>query len=664
MDDKHQSIIEQSWQRCRQSGLSHSSNPTVELETGYLFNQALDEHSGLIKTTHHKVLPFYDSLLANSNCLITLTDTNGLVLKNWGEQRFFSKHQPDVFQNGAHWRESLIGTNAIGTALETGSIVQVFRDEHFLTSNRFMMGSAAPLFDSERKMAGVLSISSDAYMPTSHTLGMVKLMSQAIENQLIASQFQDDQYLLWFNTSPENIDSQWSSLLVFNEDGVIISANRRAEITLGQGLALQRLDQLFDVKLTQVLSHPHYNPMSLVSHSKHNFFAIVTPPKMPVGRKIDYRIPTKKPSNTRPKVPIELDKLNMGDPRLAKAISQASRLLNTDIPILIHGETGVGKEVFVNALHLASDRKHAPMIAVNCAAIPADLVESELFGYEKGAFTGANQKGYIGLIRKADKGTLFLDEIGDMPMNVQARLLRVLQERQVTPLGSTTSYPVNFKLVSATHCHLKNNVEQGTFRQDLYYRVTGLNITLPPLRERTDKVVLIEHLLSTFSLDDQQPKLNREVLEMFTSHPWPGNIRQMVSVIQIALAMAGTETVTADHLPDDFLLDAEYQSTPPSILAVDSNETYQCIRSSNTRPAEANTSITKNSVTDAVVTDALGIDALGKRNELVTGASTMIDNAQWLNVYEQHGRNVSATAKQLNISRNTLYKRLREQGLR
>ncbi|OIQ25792.1 sigma-54-dependent Fis family transcriptional regulator [uncultured Vibrio sp.] len=636
MDDKHQSIIEQSWQRCRQSGLSHGSTPSIELETGQTFKHSLDEHAGLITTTNNKVLPFYDSLLANSNCLITLTDTNGLVLNNWGEQRFFSQHQPEVFQNGVHWRESLIGTNAIGTAIETGSIVQVFRDEHFLTSNRFMTGSAAPLFDHEQKMAGVLSISSDAYIPTSHTLGMVKLMSQAIENQLIASQFQDDHYLLWFNTSPENIDSQWSSLLVFNEDGVIISANRRAEITLGQGIALQRIEQIFDVNMQQVLSHPHYNPMLMSTHSNFNYFAIVTPPKVTSGRKIDYRHTQNKPIVETAKTPTDLDKLNMGDPRLAKAISQARRILNTDIPILIHGETGVGKEVFVNALHLASERKHAPMIAVNCAAIPADLVESELFGYEKGAFTGANQKGYIGLIRKADKGTLFLDELGDMPMNVQARLLRVLQERQVTPLGSTTSYPVNFKLVSATHCHLKNLVEQGTFRQDLYYRVTGLNITLPALRERTDKVTLIHHLLKKFAFENENPRLDQDVLNMFLSHSWPGNIRQMVSVIQIAIAMADNDIIQADHLPDDFLFEVGQQDTTLG-SAIPSD-----LSSSTQQPA--------------VVAFPTHIDTINTHHNA--------NDTQWLQVYEQLGRNVSATAKQLNISRNTLYKKLREQGLR
>ncbi|WP_394145258.1 sigma-54-dependent Fis family transcriptional regulator [Vibrio atypicus] len=622
MDKKHLSMIEKSWQRCREAGLVHNSSPIIEMETGASFGHTLEEHSGLITTTQQKVLPFYDSLLANSNCLITLANPNGQVLNSWGEQRFFSQRQPQVFQNGVHWQESLIGTNAIGTALETGSIVQVFHDEHFLTSNRFMTGSAAPLFDADRKVAGVLSISSDAYMPTSHTLGMVKLMSQAIENQLIASQFHRDHHLMWFNTSAENIDSQWSSLIVFNEHGMIVSANRRAEVVLGQDLALQRVDQIFDIKLEQLLSHPPYIPVSISTHSQFSFFGIITPPKVAQGRQIDYRQSTPKTNTEDAKAPLTLERLNMGDARLAKAIYQASRILNTDIPILIHGETGVGKEVFVNALHLSSERKHAPMIAVNCAAIPADLVESELFGYEKGAFTGANQKGYIGLIRKADKGTLFLDELGDMPMNVQARLLRVLQERKVTPLGSTTSYPVDFKLVSATNCNLKQDVERGTFRQDLYYRVTGLNLSLPALRERTDKEALVKFLLARYALENETPSISLEVLAMFKNHPWPGNIRQMVSVLQIAVAMADNQTITIEHLPDDFLQDLEPE------------DSVQQLHQEN------------------------NITLLSE----VTSLSPPDDN--WLEVYEQSGRNVSATAKNLNISRNTLYKRLREQGLR
>ncbi len=620
MDKKHLTIIEQSWQRCREAGLVHHSDPIIEMETGSAFAHTQQEHQGLITTTQQKVLPFYDNLMANSNCLITLANTNGQVLNSWGEERFFSQRQPNVFQNGVHWQESLIGTNAIGTALETGSTVQVFHDEHFLTSNRFMTGSAAPLYDADRKITGVLSISSDAYIPTSHTLGMVKIMSQAIENQLIISRFQSDHHMIWFNTTPDNIDSHWSSLIVFNEHGVIVSANRRAEVVLGQDLALQNVEQIFDIQIEKLLSHPAYNPLSMTTHSQLSFFGIVTPPKVPMGRQIDFRLSPKKQTVDDPKAPLDLDRLNMGDQRLAKAINQSSRILNTDIPILIHGETGVGKEVFVNALHLSSERKHAPMIAVNCAAIPAELVESELFGYEKGAFTGANNKGYIGLIRKADRGTLFLDELGDMPMNVQARLLRVLQERSVTPLGSTTSYPVDFKLVSATNRNLKDDVEKGTFRQDLYYRVTGLNLSLPPLRERTDKEALVHFLLRKYSLDGETPNISLEVLAMFKSHPWPGNIRQMVSVIQIAVAMAGGSTIEVEHLPDDFLQDVQY----------DSHKVHHIAEASY--PTES--------------------------------ISNEIQDTSWIGIYEQNRRNVSATAKALNISRNTLYKRLREQGIR
>ena len=616
IDKKHLSMIERSWQRCRDSGLLHSSEPIIDVQNGQVLSENVEQHAQLLSTTQQKVLPFYDSLLANSNCLITLASPSGHVLNSWGEQRFFAQHQPRVFQNGVNWKESLIGTNAIGTAIETGSIVQVFHDEHFLSSNRFMTGSAAPLFDAERKITGVLSIASDAYIPSSHTLGMVKLMSQAIENQLIVSKFHRDHFLLWFNTSPENIDSQWSSLIVFNEQGVIVSANRRAEIVLGQDLALQSLELLFDIKLEKLLAHPSFTPAEIRSKEKFGYYAMTIPPSIPVGRKIDFRETSVAGTQKNVTTPIDLQKLDTGDPQLAKAIKQVSRLINKDIPILIHGETGVGKEVFVNAIHQSSQRKHSPLIAVNCAAIPPDLVESELFGYEKGAFTGANQKGSIGLIRKADKGTLFLDELGDMPLNVQARLLRVLQERTVTPLGSTIAYPVDFKLVSATNRNLKNDVQQGTFRQDLYYRVTGLNLSLPSLRDRSDKEALVQLLLKKYNESSQVMKVGPDVLELFCQHPWPGNIRQMVSVIQIAAAMADDNIITIDDLPDDFMLDLK-QHHP------DSNVTL--------------------------------LSSVVPPNEL---------DDHWLNTYEQCGRNVSATAKELSISRNTLYKRLRERGLR
>jgi len=304
---------------------------------------------------------------------------------------------------------------------------------------------------------------------------------------------------------------------------------------------------------------------------------------------------------------ISLKTLHFGDSRVEKAVRQAERLLEKDIPLLIHGETGVGKEVFVKALHQASSRHKQAFIAVDCAAIPAELVESELFGYEKGAFTGANQKGSIGLIRKADKGTLFLDEIGDMPLPTQARLLRVLQERCVQPVGSSELFAVDIRIISATNRSLREQVQLGRFREDLYYRIGGLTLELPPLRERSDKQALFKRLWEQHREPTQWAGLSDEVLELFSRHPWPGNLRQVSSVMQVALAMAEEQPVRPEHLPDDFFVDLEME------------------------PVEA--------------PEPLGVD---------------LNDAQALNrELKAAGGNISHLARRLGVSRNTLYKRLR-----
>jgi transcriptional regulator with PAS, ATPase and Fis domain len=242
-------------------------------------------------------------------------------------------------------------------------------------------------------------------------------------------------------------------------------------------------------------------------------------------------------------------------------------------------------------------------------------VEAELFGYEKGAFTGAHHKGSVGLIRKADKGTLFLDEIGDMPLPVQARLLRVLQERCVQPLGSSKLYPVDIRVISATHCSLREQVQSGHFRQDLYYRISGLNLELPPLRERTDKKSLVRSLWEEHREPQQTAGFDPQVMALFERHPWPGNLRQLSNVIQVALALADDEVISAEHLPEDFFADLEMDSEP-------------------SRPHEA-----LNAKAILATTEDL--------NELL----------------RESGGNISHLAKRLGVSRNTLYKRLRERDL-
>ncbi|WP_248743199.1 MULTISPECIES: sigma-54-dependent Fis family transcriptional regulator [unclassified Pseudomonas] len=604
----HEAIVQDSWSRCRAFGLKHQSAPAFDQLPPAGIAQLLDSHHSLVQTTHQEVLPYYENILSNSNCLIMLADNQGQVLTSWGTQRFIEPNLARGFQAGASWMEHASGTNAIGTALACEQAVHIEHDEHFLKANRFMTGSAAPIFNAERKVIAVLDVSSDSYLPPSHTLGMVKMMSQTVENRLILNLFHGQHFQLTFNTGLNNLDSQWAGLLIFDESGQVLSANRRADNLLGVRLSRVSVESLFKVSLLELLNQPDGLPFSLQTSGRNRFQCLLKRPKQaPIQARVFAETGATEPKAAAP-TGISLSTLHFGDSRVEKAVRQAERLLEKDIPLLIHGETGVGKEVFVKALHQASSRSKQAFIAVNCAAIPAELVESELFGYEKGAFTGANQKGSIGLIRKADKGTLFLDEIGDMPLPTQARLLRVLQERCVQPVGSSELFPVDLRIISATNRSLREQVQLGRFREDLYYRIGGLTLELPPLRERSDRQALFKRLWEQHREPTQWAGLSRDVLELFDRHPWPGNLRQVSSVMQVALAMAEEQPVRPEHLPDDFFVDLEMEPLEtPEPLGIDLNDS----------------------------------EALNRELQAAGG-------------------NISHLARRLGVSRNTLYKRLRQ----
>jgi transcriptional regulator of acetoin/glycerol metabolism len=508
-----------------------------------------------------------------------------------------------------------------------------------------MIGSAAPIYDVNQSLLGMLDISSDSYLPQTHTLGLVKLMSQGIENRLLVSSYSEQNFMLSFNTNMDNIDSQWSGLVVFDANGIIISANRRAESLLSYDLALVNISDIFGISVAVLKNQPEQISFAMVALEKYKMYGLIKKPSSMGIYPADFREHTnlqdknkvvdttmerlQEQDESDKKIAVPLDHFGFGDEKIKRYIDQAKRIVNKTIPILIHGETGVGKEVFVNGLHHYSERKSYPLVAVNCAAIPNELVESELFGYEKGAFTGANTKGSIGLIRKAHKGTLFLDEIGEMPLNVQGRLLRVLQERSVTPLGSTKTYSVDIKLISATNRSLKAEVEKGNFRQDLYYRVTGLNIELPPLRERSDRRHLFEKINQMHQQSEIKNALSTEVMDLFHKHPWPGNIRQLVCVLQIAQAMADNGQIQTWHLPDDFFDD---------------------IQLDNQSEAGATT------VNADPLSPLKAIEAFETKK--------MDDIQQMISTYTHFSGNVSKTAKALDVSRNTLYKRLKEAGVK
>jgi sigma-54 dependent transcriptional regulator, acetoin dehydrogenase operon transcriptional activator AcoR len=622
MDSSHgavkpRALIEASWRRCRDYGLDPMTSPAEAFDIGF----EMDEQQRLlVETTSREVLPDHARIVANSQSLIVLADHQGRVLERWGDLRFLPPQGQALFRTGASWQEQTGGTNAIGTALHTGQALQVFREEHFLQANRFMIGSAAPILAADRRLVGILSVTSDSFLPQTHTLGMVKLMSQTIENRLILASHADNAFVLTFNTNLDNIDSQWSGIIAFDDGGIVLAANRRAEMLAGCDLPGVDIEAVFGTPGATLIADNADGARAMRIKGRQTIYGVLQRPR-PRSHVA--------PPDSAERIPgpgdtITFDRLTFGDSRIERAIRQAQCVVEKDIPILVYGETGVGKEVFVRALHQQSSRSSKPLVAINCAAIPNDLVESELFGYERGAFTGASSKGATGLIRKAHQGTLFLDEIGEMPMRAQARLLRVLQERTVTPLGSTESYPVDIKLVTATNRNLRSLVQDGGFRQDLFYRINGLGIELPPLRQRADKHALFEYLHRLYGDNDNRHPLSDDMQELFARHPWPGNIRQLINVLQVGLAIAGEQPLERWHLPDDFFEDIGHGQPPGDSPGTGrAHAAPPAIETDEVRPAG-------------------GLSAL----------------------YQRHRGNVSRIARDLGLSRNTVYKRLKAQGLR
>jgi transcriptional regulator of acetoin/glycerol metabolism len=324
---------------------------------------------------------------------------------------------------------------------------------------------------------------------------------------------------------------------------------------------------------------------------------------------------------------------------MASQIQLAVRVIQRKIPIILRGQTGTGKEVFANALHSISPNNAGNFVAVNCASLPENLIESELFGYRAGAFTGAQREGRRGKIVQANAGTLFLDEIGDMPMALQARLLRVLEEHEVTPLGAETTVKVDFQLISASHRNLLELVQTGIFREDLYYRLNGIEINLPPLR--ADALALMHHLLAAES--DDPPSLGAEARHVLLNYPWPGNIRQLRHVLQMAIALCDGPEIDCSHLPVEIVQYASATTTTRLALGMGIGIGIGMGNAPANGPF----------VHSADDTDTSELNAIQlKERETV------------LELLDEHRWNVSSVAKGLGISRNTLYRKMHRLHIR
>ncbi len=594
--------ILQSHQRCAAVGLARHQLPDFtpvargELGATRERNRRLHEHAA-------PVMAMLQEQIAGSHSMVLLADACGVVIHATGDDDFLARASKVALQPGADWSEAVKGTNAIGTALIAEAPTRVHADEHYLSANAFLSCSAAPIHDPRGNLLGVLDVTGDHLRHHPHTMGLVSMSVRMIENRWLDDDFRHA-LRLHLHPRADCIGSLLEGVVAVSPDGRLIGANRSALAHLRlspAALRMQSTTGLFGLPVGVLVDHaraawaagpvatlPLTLPDGRVLQARARIgwarsFAAGGAPDVaadapaglptPAGASIAdgtdgaSHPPTHAPAPIAAAAPARggLAGLDTGDAALHTAIDRVRRVIDRGIPVLISGETGTGKELLARAIHDDSARSAMPFVAVNCASIPEALIESELFGYEDGAFTGARRRGAVGKIVHAHGGTLFLDEIGDMPLTLQARLLRVLQERSVTPLGSHRAIPVDITLISASHRDLRAMIRDKLFREDLYYRLNGLAVKLPPLRERRDLGVLVPRILAQVAAPGSAPRPSPALMQRLSAYRWPGNLRQLASVLATAAALAGGEPVIGcEHLGEDLLDDADAAGTGPA----------------------------------------------------------------------------------------------------
>jgi transcriptional regulator of acetoin/glycerol metabolism len=482
--------------------------------------------------------------------VIILANADATILSVEGaRERMQSKGLADIVQ-GACWSEASRGTNALGTALVEKRATQIDCGEHFLDRLSRFSCTSVPIEGPQGTLLGVLDMTREGPLSgPRESLSLLSLAVFQIEARLFAVSH-PGQVVIAFHYRRQYLDSAWQGLLALGLDGKVLAVSGQACQLLGahrESLVGRRSEDFLGLRSDQLLGRLYQGGVgSLQTPKGELFYKTLQAPLRSHAVPVSARAP-------RPAAGPELEALAGSHPRYARALRMARQGLVNELPVLLLGETGSGKEVVARALHQASARSDKPFVAVNCAAIPEGLIESELFGYRDGAFTGSRRGGMVGRLQQAHGGTLFLDEIGDMPLALQARLLRVLQERKVAPLGAGEEQDIDVALICATHRDLKRLVEEKHFREDLYYRVNGISVKLPALRERDDLAELASSLLTR--LGAPKVKLSAELLGLLREYHWPGNIRQLEMVLRTALAMReeGEEELSLDHLPDSTL---------------------------------------------------------------------------------------------------------------
>jgi transcriptional regulator of acetoin/glycerol metabolism len=547
-------LVYQSWERCKHYGINpHQRETSIVYDTQSL--KEILNHSKLFNAA----LPVLNDLrrqTENTGYLVTLCDSLGRIIYLNGDPRTLRMAEKMNFVQGADWSEEKAGTNAIGTCLKIAEPIQIFAAEHFCEGVHPWTCSSAPIHDPlTGELLGVIDLTGQWQDVQPHTLGMVVVSALSVqqrlkESSMLIRQRLIQEYLKAIHRWPQD------AVMVIDQAMNVVEWNKQAL----ELLKIPSFNELWKVPewkegLTHLLSCTskqkeqewQLRSLNLRVHA----FAITNE-----GERVGFLLHLER-NHLKADIMQKSNGLNwqgiIGQSvAIRQLVRQSHIVANTLVPVLITGESGTGKERFAQAIHEASEQKDGPFIAVNCGSIPKELIASELFGYEAGTFTGGKKGGKKGKFEEADGGTLFLDEVGEMPLEFQVHLLRVLQEHEVVRLGSVKPIPVRVRVIAATNQNLEEMMKAGLFRRDLYYRLNVVAMHIPPLRERIEDIpLLVDYFIERYKKKYQKAicGVAEETLSFFRSYTWPGNVRELQNVLEYGVLFCDEKFIRIHHLP-------------------------------------------------------------------------------------------------------------------
>jgi transcriptional regulator of acetoin/glycerol metabolism len=615
VDQKVRREIADSWIRCRKYGVNpHNGKGNIKHPD---INKLINKNSELISVARPVIESIY-SMVHGSGFAIFLVDRDGYIIDIIGDKDIMGRAEDLNFLKGELWSEKVVGTNAIGTALYLNKPVQTIGAEHYGINQHSWTCSAAPIYDEDDNLIGCINMSGNYYNAHSHTLGIVTAAAQSIQKQM--------ELAISYKLLNATFDSISEGMIVMDEHMKIKRINGQAlkilDIALEEAMnmdikhvlkgidfykSINNIEWDFSINNERIKCVINIRP---ISKNGKNSGMVITFSKVEVVHKLINKF-------VGYKAQYQFKDITTNNLEMKKMIDFSKKAAKSDCNILIQGESGTGKELISQSIHNHSNRAKGPFVAVNCASIPSELVESELFGYEKGAFTGASKEGHPGKFELADGGTIFLDEIGELPLDIQSKLLRVLDNGKIVRVGGTFEKQLDVRIIGATNRILKNEMRKKNFREDLYYRLSVMEIKTIPLRRRKEDIdLLVNEFINNLNLKSKNSAVSvkKSYIDELNKYDWPGNIRELKNVVERDYYISEGEIVNIDFL--------------------DSNNNHEKI------------------VEQKLLKEGFDIIPLSEIEEKA------IRNA----IMECNG-NIQLAAKLLNIGRATLYRKIKSYGI-